>query len=106
MIHRSQNSLTTTIFNAQIALKIHQKALSTEASPGLHLGNSNAPQNPYSCKLGLSPRPCWGANGNFVEVGNLMNREKFHLDRATSFDFSAGVRIYPFIAVHCYTEFS
>jgi hypothetical protein len=26
VIHRSQNSLTTTIFNAQIALKIHQKA--------------------------------------------------------------------------------
>jgi hypothetical protein len=82
------------IFIAQIALKIHQKALSTEASPGLHLGNSNAPQNPYSCKLGLSPRPCWGANGNFVEVGNLMNREKFHLDRATIVLILARVSVY------------
>jgi hypothetical protein len=38
MIHWSPNSLTTMIFNAQIALEIHQKALAAEALPRTPLG--------------------------------------------------------------------
>jgi hypothetical protein len=65
MIHRSPNSLTTMIFNVQIALKILQKALAAVASLQLDPtgGAHNAPPDPLVVYWGSALDPTVGANG-------------------------------------------
>jgi hypothetical protein len=63
MIHRSPNSLTSMIFNAQIALKIHQKALAAGALPRTHWGSSQRSPRPLVVYWGSAPDPAGGADG-------------------------------------------
>jgi hypothetical protein len=51
------------IFNAQVAFKNQQEALTVGASPRTSLGAHNAPQDPLVVHWGSDPDPARGANG-------------------------------------------
>jgi hypothetical protein len=63
MTHRSPNSLTTMIFNAQFALRIHRKALAAGALPRIPLEElTTLPQTSqlYTGALLQTPLRGWG----------------------------------------------